>query len=182
MAYVQIFMIVKARAHRAGILQILQTHGITSEPAPETLAPVDLPADCDVLRLRTPSKYVCDHGDCQCPTVLGRLVLKALDTEKRELEKKGWSQDKIQRWQADVEKDRGARDDADERDRWIGCLQDLVASGITDEVGLLAHESPAEPKPHSPIAIAESLTCPIQTLTPETIDSMKREILYRFTS
>ena len=94
------------------------------------------------------------RGMCDCGTPLGSQVYNSaretsgFEMQTAKFRKQGWSEAKIQRWreQKDSGRDKQEREDkaraetsAQEVERWIWFLTDLLVSGLTDRIGLMRH-------------------------------------------
>ena len=94
------------------------------------------------------------RGGCDCGTPLGSLAYKSaretdhFEAQTAKLRKQGWSEAKIQRWrtQKDSGRDKQEREDKTRAETsvqhvepWLLFLTDLLASKLTDRIGLMVH-------------------------------------------
>lgn len=130
---------------------------------------------------------------CDCGTVIGsgynRIPTEEIeeDLEKRlkELKRAGWSQSKVERWLAEKDRakekrhaERIASGDAFEVQlaKWSGFLPALLHTGGADWVGLVYHWHTGQ----EIFEIGAEITVPIDELTPELLQQMAPDTLYKF--
>lgn len=98
--------------------------------------------------------YYTTRGNCDCGTALGSARREAISPEEAEvqeakmdrkaakLRRRGWSLERVQRWEEQIQKDRSPplHDDRDpEAQRWIAFIREVIESGAARGVGLLLH-------------------------------------------
>jgi hypothetical protein len=129
---------------------------------------------------------------CDCGTALGSLNRQSVDkvaTYERDLEKfrkLGWSEAKIQRWleQKRQTKERHQREDesraqggAQELDRWVAFLNELLKSGHARRFGLLLHSYQGSIE-SEPIHIQRREKLRLADLNPERLMKVEEDVLY----
>lgn len=94
--------------------------------------------------------FLTTRGHCDCGTALGSLLgHEPLETgyaeEVQRFEKRGWSQNKIQRWLSDKQKAAEQRREEARvsggpgAEEWLAFLREVTASGAAESVAILLH-------------------------------------------
>lgn len=124
-------------------------------------------------------------GHCDCDTPLGRLAPERLRHQAdpaeatRRLRRKGWSEAKIARAQAQQQ----AKREADGTVRgalasWIAFIGEALAYDSRVRIGLLLHDYHGAL--HADIALQGRQTVSVQALTGDWLERMREEVLYEF--
>ncbi|KRC35054.1 MULTISPECIES: hypothetical protein [unclassified Lysobacter] len=129
-------------------------------------------------------------GHCDCGTPLGR---RAPERSRREpdpaeaaqrLRRKGWSEAKIERAQAQQQAKRGAVDEVDAvaaREAlavWVAFLGEVLAYGSNARIGLLLHDYDGALS--ADIALLDREAVPRQALSVDLLERMREDVLYEF--
>jgi hypothetical protein len=139
--------------------------------------------------------YYTTRGMCDCGTALGSdrrpdpwAIERSHDRKVKELQKKGWSVVKIERWLDDrrsaVDRKRRAIEERNPRpspevNNWIGFINETIASNAAKSVGVLLHFYQGDLETER-IVIGHRHQIALAELTPEFLYQIQQDELYEF--
>jgi len=167
--------------------RIAKSHGLHFIDIKNEFVEKQLPHDTTYL--------VKKSSHCDCGTALGCMNLRNQqteatdrDSEVKRLQKKGWSEAKIQRWIEDKEKASHKKEARNElyrhsqeprAEEWVEFLKDAVASPEVREFGLLLHFYMTGPERETlELKRQESIT--VDAVSPDFLMTIEEDVLYLF--
>ena len=132
------------------------------------------------------SRYVATtSGICDCGTALGyqRSIDNSDDLKQKasKFRKRGWSEDRVQRWIAEQQA-KAPQIDASElsnAEKWVAFIRDALLQPAVAEFGLLLHWYKGSPGTER-INLRASETVMLADLSPELLLNIEEDLLYRF--
>lgn len=141
------------------------------------------------------SYYFTTRGMCDCGTAIGSKhrnraasVVPDFVREAKKLRKKGWGENKIERWLAERKTDYDRRlEEANARNQvntatvqnWVDFIRGAIESGSASEIGLLLHWYRHGPE-NERITIGERRSIHLTELTNEFLTQFEEDVLYMF--
>jgi len=150
-----------------------------------TIDPLDAMA---AQRLTSEIYFRPTTASCDCGTILGSAKRARLSPEEQAsrlqteivgLRKKGWSESKIKRWQAEKDKNSPSQSRAEEGEQWMRLIRAVLQELGAASLGLMVHsysgslsaaDLPKGKPPHLRLA----------DVNQTTLENMEDGVLYRF--